>query len=115
MFHFLKNNPQLDITIRLFDSVAIPSREMKTFDFKTIAKGKTSQIFCFTKGIKRKIPSSLFFAKKFKQYQEKVKISCVYETCFNRFSKRISLNRPLLICNTMTKDVYLEPKNIFRI
>ena len=42
IFHFVKNNPQLDITIRSFDSVAISSREMKFFEYKTMGKGETS-------------------------------------------------------------------------
>ena len=42
IFYFLNNNPQLDITIRLFDSVAISGSNMEIFDYKTIGKKKTS-------------------------------------------------------------------------
>ena len=54
IFHFLKNNPRLDISIRLFDSVTISSREMKIFNYKTIGKGKNIINILFHKAYKKK-------------------------------------------------------------
>ena len=44
MVHFSKNRPKLDISIRLLDSVAISSREMKFFDYRTIGEGNIINI-----------------------------------------------------------------------
>ena len=54
VFHFLKNNQRLDINIRLFDSVAISSREMNIFDYKTIGKGRNIINILFHKTYKNK-------------------------------------------------------------
>ena len=54
IFHFLKNNPRLNISIRLFDSVTISSREMKIFNYKTIGKGKNLINILFHKVYKNK-------------------------------------------------------------
>ena len=54
IFHFSTNNLRLDISIRLFDSVTISSREMKIFDYKTIGKGKNIINILFHKVYKNK-------------------------------------------------------------
>ena len=37
---FLKNNPNLDIRIRLFDSIAISKTDMKLYEYRIIGKGR---------------------------------------------------------------------------
>ena len=36
---FLKNNPNLDISIRLFDSITISKTDMQIYEYRTIGKG----------------------------------------------------------------------------
>ena len=40
--HFKRNNPKLDIAIRLFDSVVISEKDMRIYEYKVI--GKSSQV-----------------------------------------------------------------------
>ena len=37
--HFLRNNPKLNIAIRLFDSVVISEKDMRIYEYKVIGKG----------------------------------------------------------------------------
>ena len=39
IFHFLRNNPKLNISIRLFDSVTISRKDMNIFDYNIIGTG----------------------------------------------------------------------------
>ena len=111
IFHFLKNNPRLDISIRLFDSVTISSREMKIFNYKTIGKGKNIINILFHKVYKnKKSVYHYFWLKSLNNIKKDIKTSYVCDICFDRFSKKMSLNRHLLICNAMTKEVYPDPK-----
>ena len=37
--HFLRNNPKLNVAIRLFDSVVISEKDMRIYEYKVIGKG----------------------------------------------------------------------------
>ena len=49
---FLKNNPNLDISIRLFDSIAISKTDMKIYEYRIIEKVVKLLTYCFTNLIK---------------------------------------------------------------
>ena len=38
--HFLRNNPKLNIAIRLFDSVVVSEKEMRIYEYKVIGKNR---------------------------------------------------------------------------
>ena len=51
---FLKNNPNLDISIRLFDSITISKTDMKIYEYKVIGKGRKIINLLFHKSYKNK-------------------------------------------------------------
>ena len=51
---FLKNNPNLDISIRLFDSIAISKTDMKIYEYRIIGKGRKIINLLFHKSYKNK-------------------------------------------------------------
>ena len=51
---FLKNNPKLDISIRLFDSITISKTDMKIYEYKVIGKGRKIINLLFHKSYKNK-------------------------------------------------------------
>ena len=51
---FLKNNPNLDIIIRLFDSIAISKTDMKIYEYRIIGKGRKIINLLFHKSYKNK-------------------------------------------------------------
>ena len=51
---FLKNNPNLDISIRLFDSIAISKTDMKIYEYRVIGKGRKIINLLFHKSYKNK-------------------------------------------------------------
>jgi len=51
---FLKNNPTLDISIRLFDSIATSKTDMKIYEYRIIGKGRKIINLLFHKYYKNK-------------------------------------------------------------
>ena len=51
---FLENNPKLDLTIRLFDSILVSKTEMKIFEHKKVGKGRKIVNILFHKTYKNK-------------------------------------------------------------
>ena len=51
---FLKNNPNLDISIRLFDSIAISKTDMKIYEYRIIGKGRKIINLLFHKSYKNR-------------------------------------------------------------
>ena len=51
---FLRNNPKLDISIRLFDSMVVSKNDMKIYEHKVIGKGRKTINLLFHKSYKNK-------------------------------------------------------------
>ena len=51
---FLRNNPKLDISIRLFDSIVVSKNDMKIYEPKVIEKGRKIINLLFHKSYKNK-------------------------------------------------------------
>ena len=51
---FLKNNPNLDISIRLFDSITISKTDMKIYEYRIIGKGRKIINLLFHKSYKNR-------------------------------------------------------------
>ena len=51
---FLKNNPNLDISIRLFDSITISKTDMQIYEYRIIGKGHKVINLLFHKSYKNK-------------------------------------------------------------
>ena len=52
--HFLRNNPKLNIAIRLFDSVVVSEKEMRIYEYKVIGKNRQVINISFHKAYKTK-------------------------------------------------------------
>ena len=52
--HFLRNNPKLNIAIRLFDSVVVSEKEMRIYEYKVIGKNRQVINILFHKSYKNK-------------------------------------------------------------
>ena len=52
--HFLKNNHKLDISIRLFDSIAVSETDMQIFEYKVFGRGRKTINILFHKSYKKK-------------------------------------------------------------
>ena len=74
IIHFLKNNPNLNISIRLFDSVVTSKNDMKIYEHKVIGKGKKIINILFHKSyIKKKSFYHYFWLKNINNIQKKLK------------------------------------------
>ena len=51
---FLENNPKLDITVRLFDSIVVSKTDMKIFEHRKFGKGRKIVNILFHKTYKNK-------------------------------------------------------------
>ena len=59
----------------------------------------------FIKLIKKEILLSLFFDKKYHQYQKTFKRKFVCTICYDKFSTNAALNRHLISCYSMTNEM----------
>ena len=110
IIHFLKHNPNLNISIRLFDSVVTSKNDMKIYEHKVIGKGKKIINILFHKSyIKKKSFYHYFWLKNINNIQKKFKKGFVCVICYDKFSTSKALNRHLLLCNALTKEEYPSP------
>ena len=73
IIHFLRNNPNLNICIRLFDSVVTSKNDMKIYEHKVIGKGKKIINISFHKSyIKKKSFYHCFWLKNINNIQKKI-------------------------------------------
>ena len=70
IIHFLQNNPQFDIAIKLFDSVVVSETDMKIYEHKLIGKGSRIINVLFHKSYKNKKSFYHYFWLKLKQYKK---------------------------------------------
>ena len=110
---FLKNNPKLDISIRLFDSITISKTDMKIYEYKVIGKGRKIINLLFHKSYKNKKSFyHYFWIKNINNIKKTIKRRFVCDVCYEKFSTSVALNRHLLTCNALTKEVY-PPENSY--
>ena len=108
--YFLKNNPHLNISIRLFDSIKISQNDMKIYSGKIIGSGKKIINILFHKTYKNKKSQYHFFwIKNINNIKNTTKQSYVCTICYDRFSYMKGLNKHLLICNCRTEEKYPAP------
>ena len=109
--HFLRNNPKLNVAIRLFDSVVISEKDMRIYEYKVIRKGSQVINILFHKYYRnKKTLYRYFWLKNLNNISQNVKRSFVCVICYDRFSTSKALNRHLLTCNAMTKETYPSSK-----
>ena len=109
--HFLRNNHKLDISIRLFDSVTISKTDMKIFEYKVFGKGRQTINILFHKSYRNKKSFYRYFwIKNINNIKRCSKKSFVCVICYDKYSTSQALNRHLLICNSITKEVYPSPQ-----
>ena len=109
---FLKNNPKLNIRIRLFNSIVVSITNMKIFEHKEIGKGKKIINVLFHKTYKgKKSYYHYFWVKNLNNIKKTIKKSFVCVVCYERFSAPSSLNRHMISCNSMTIETYPKTKS----
>lgn len=110
---FLKNNPNLDISIRLFDSITISKTDMQIYEYRIIGKGHKVINLLFHKSYKNKKSFyHYFWIKNINNIKKTIKRRFVCVVCYEKFSTSIALNRHLITCNALTKEVY-PPENSY--
>jgi len=107
IIHFLQNNPQFDIAIKLFDSVVVSETDMKIYEHKLIGKGSRIINVLFHKSYKNKKSFYHYFWLK---NLNNIKRCFVCVICYEKFSTSKALSRHLLVCNALTKEVYPTQK-----
>ena len=87
---FLKNNPNLDISIRLFDSIAISKTDMKIYEYRIIGKGRKIINLLFHKSYKnRKSFYHYFWIKNINNIKKELNDG-LFVLCFMRNSVSMS-------------------------
>ena len=111
---FLKNNPKLNIKIRLFDSIIISNTDMKIYEHKVIGQGRNKTVvnILFHKSYKNKKSFyHYFWLKNINNIKKTIKRRFVCVVCYEKFSTSKALNRHLLSCNSITLEVYPPEKS----
>ena len=108
---FLRNNSKLNISIRLFDSITVSKTDMKIYEYKVFGKGHKIINILFHKSYKKKRSFyHVFLIKNINNITKSIKKKFVCVICYDKFSTSQSLNRHLLLCNSMTKEIYPPQK-----
>ena len=108
---FLENNPKLDITVRLFDSIVVSKTDMKIFEHRKFGKGRKIVNILFHKTYKnKKSYYHYFWIKNINNIKKTFKRKFVCTICYDKFSTNAALNRHLISCNSMTNEMYPPDK-----
>ena len=108
---FLENNPKLDITVRLFDSIVVSKTDMKIFEHRKFGKGRKIVNILFHKTYKNKKSYYYYFwIKNINNIKKTLSRNFVCTVCYDKFSTNTALNRHLISCNSMTNEVYPPDK-----
>ena len=110
---FLENNPKLDITVRLFDSIVVSKTDMKIFEHRKFGKGRKIVNILFHKTYKnKKSYYHYFWIKNINNIKKTFKRKFVCTICYDKFSTNAALNRHLISCNSMTNECIHQIKLI---